>query len=181
MNSDNHPGATLIGSPLNLMHTESHCRDEANVRRDWYLICQATSDGLDHGHWSFTMHSRGGSSVLTAEDHDTGDLNRLSLLAAVRGLEEIEGGGNVTLLSSNRYLIRSIVSSLPRWRENAFAWELNGESVPIQHSMLWRRIDRATRIHRVSACLMRNQTVPAIHHAAASPVIRTSSHGATCR
>jgi ribonuclease HI len=98
---------------------------------------------------------------LDADDIEVGDLNRLTLLAAVRGLESIEGPASVTLLSNNRYLIRSLADSLPRWRQNGFVWENFGRRVDVQHADLWRRIDRALSIHRVEACLISTRLVSA--------------------
>ncbi len=111
------------------------------------------------GYWRFSLESACGETVLEAEDSEVGDLNRLTLLAAIRGLEAIDGPASVTLLSNNRYLIRSLSDSLPRWRENAFAWEHFGRRVEVQHADLWRRIDRALTIHRVEACLVSSRLV----------------------
>jgi ribonuclease HI len=62
-------------------------------------------------------------------------------------------------LSNNRYLIRSLADSLPRWRENDFVWEHFGRRIDVQHADLWRRIDRALTIHRVEACLISSRLV----------------------
>ncbi|MFK8112524.1 MAG: ribonuclease HI, partial [Rubripirellula sp.] len=96
---------------------------------------------------------------LNAGDDDMGDLNRLTLLAAVRGLEAIDGASSVTLLSNSRYLIRSLSDSLPRWRENDYAWEHFGQRIDIQHADLWRRVNRALAIHRVEAVLIASRLV----------------------
>src|SRR5690606_22072100 len=88
---------------------------------------------------------------------------RLSLLAAVRGLEAIDGSGRVSLVSNNRYLIRSLDQSLPRWRENDFVWENFGRKVAVQNADLWRRIDRTLSIHDVTASLV--QTTRLSRHA----------------
>jgi ribonuclease HI len=92
----------------------------------------------------------------------------LTLLAAVRGLESLEGPTTVTLLSNNRYLIRSLSKSLPRWRQNNFRWEHFGRRIEVQHAELWRRIDRALGIHRVQACLISTCLVSHGPHAPAA-------------
>lgn len=121
---------------------------------DYLLVCEAYSTTLTDGRWRFTLEAADGELVLDAEDQDYGDLNRLTLLAAVRGLESLEGPTGVTLLSNNRYLIRSLSNSLPRWRQNNFMWEHFGRRIDVQHADLWRRVDRALAIHRVQACLI---------------------------
>ncbi len=126
---------------------------------DYLLVCQSRSNGLTEGFWQFDLESADGTPVFSANDHDVGDLNRLTLLAAVRGLESIDGPANVTLVSSNRYLIRSLSDSLPRWRSSGFMWEHFGRRIDVQHADLWRRIDRAIAIHRVQACLVSSRNI----------------------
>lgn len=123
------------------------------------LYCHAESDDLLHGRWHFSLQSDLGESLLEASDDDHGDLNRLTLWSAVRGLEAVDGARSVTLLSSSRYLIRSMTDSLPRWRTNNFVWEHFGRYVEVQNADLWRRVDRALSIHQVAACLMQTQMV----------------------
>ncbi|MBB3208032.1 ribonuclease HI [Rhodopirellula rubra] len=118
------------------------------------LVVSAQSTTLDDGRWQFAIETAGGDPILEAEDHERGDLNRLTLLAAVRGLEAIDGPSGVTLLSHNRYLIRSLTDSLPRWRRSDFVWDHFGRRVEVQHADLWRRIDHALGIHEVQACLL---------------------------
>ena len=126
----------------------------ALVATDYLLVCEAHSSTLTDGYWRFTLEAADGTLILDAEDREFGDLNRLTLLAAVRGLESIEGASRVTLLSTNRYLIRSLSNALPRWRQNNFRWEHFGRRIDVQHADLWRRIDGALAIHRVQACLI---------------------------
>jgi ribonuclease HI len=118
------------------------------------LVVSAQSTTLDDGRWQFSIETAGGVPILEAEDWEHGDLNRLTLLAAVRGLEAIDGPSGVTLLSHNRYLIRSLTDSLPRWRRSDFVWDHFGRRVEVQHADLWRRIDHALGIHEVQACLL---------------------------
>ncbi len=126
---------------------------------DFLLVCEARSTHLEDGRWRFTLETADGTPVLEAADEEIGDLNRLTLLAAVRGLEAIEGAASVTLVSNNRYLIRSLTDSLPRWRSNDFVWEHFGRRIEIQNADLWRRVDRALLIHRVEACLMTSRLI----------------------
>ncbi len=126
---------------------------------EYLLVCEASVESLARGTWHFTLQQTDGTSVFSAADEDIGDLNRLTLLAAVRGLESIDGPASVTLLSNNRYLIRSLSDSLPRWRESNFVWEHFGQRIDVQHADLWRRVDRALSIHRVAAVLISSRLV----------------------
>jgi ribonuclease HI len=114
---------------------------------------------FNEGVWCFSLESISGEPILEAECEEEGDLNRLSLLAAVRGLEAIDGRGLVSLISNNRYLIRSLDRSLPRWRDNDFVWEQFGRKMPVQNADLWRRIDRTLSIHSVTASLLQTTRV----------------------
>ena len=118
------------------------------------LVVSAQSTTLTDGRWQFAIETAEGQPVLEADDREPGDLNRLTLLAAVRGLESIDGPSSVTLLSHNRYLIRSLTDSLPRWRRSDFVWDHFGRRVEVQHADLWRRIDHTLGIHEVQACLL---------------------------
>lgn len=130
-----------------------------NACSDFLLVCEAHSTSLTDGRWNFSIEAADGTPVLEAGDEEFGDLNRLTLLAAVRGLESIDGPASVKLLSNNRYLIRSLSDSLPRWRRSGFVWEHFGRRIDIQHADLWRRIDHALAIHRVEACLVSSRLV----------------------
>jgi len=129
------------------------------VVSQYLLVCEARCTSLEDGFWSFSLETAEGEPVFAASDNEPGDLNRLTLLAAVRGLESIEGSSSVTLLSNNRYLTRSLSDSLPRWRENNFVWEHFGRRIDVQHADLWRRVDRALKIHCVAACLVSSRIV----------------------
>lgn len=139
------------------------------------LVVSAQSTTLDDGCWQFSIEAADGSPVLEAEDRELGDLNRLTLLAAVRGLEAIDGSASVTLLSHNRYLIRSLTDSLPRWRRSDFVWDHFGRRVEVQHADLWRRIDHALGIHEVQACLLTARMVSRPKDEASDGWLRTDA------
>jgi ribonuclease HI len=149
----NHQRA-LQNPPIAMPRTGLPSHQSAAIGSDYLLVCEAHSATLEDGRWRFTLEAADGELILDASDNEFGDLNRLTLLAAVRGLEALEGPCNVTLLSNNRYLIRSLSNALPRWRQNNFRWEHFGRRIEVQHADLWRRIDRALSIHRVQACLV---------------------------
>jgi ribonuclease HI len=131
----------------------------AEAIKQYLLVCHARSLSITSGVWCFSLESISGEPILDAECEEEGDLNRLSLLAAVRGLESIDGRGLVSLISNNRYLIRSLDRSLPRWRENEFVWEQFGRRMPVQNADLWKRIDRTLAIHCVTASLLQSTRV----------------------
>lgn len=119
----------------------------------YLLVCEARCGGPDQsGSWRFVLEQLDGQPYLEAFDSEPGDANRLALLAVVRGLEALPGPASVTMLSSSRYVIRSLSDSLPRWRDAGFMWEHFGQRLEVTNADLWRRVDRALDIHAVSAC-----------------------------
>lgn len=151
----------MLKTSLSADGVDDTTADAMEVGSEYLLVCEARSSSLNEGSWHFTLETADGAYVFDAGDDEIGDLNRLTLLAAVRGLEAIDGSSAVTLLSNNRYLIRSLSDSLPRWRDNDFVWEHFGRRIDVQHADLWRRIDRALSIHRVEACLISSRLVSA--------------------
>lgn len=165
------PSSSLTSSPIPPVVDISNAANAADVPgaspaiqrtlRQYLLVCHARSESFNQGTWCFSLESINGEPILEAECEEEGDLNRLSLLAAVRGLEAIDGRGLVSLISNNRYLIRSLDRSLPRWRDNDFVWEQFGRKMPVQNADLWRRIDRTLSIHSVTASLLQTTRVSA--------------------
>ncbi|HBV61743.1 MAG TPA: ribonuclease HI [Rhodopirellula sp.] len=149
----------MLKTPSTVANARLTCAHDAENCSEYLLVCEATASSLNEGTWRFSLESSDGHPIFDAGDADLGDLNRLTLLAAVRGLESIDGPSSVTLLSHNRYLVRSLSDSLPRWRENNFVWEHFGRRIDVQHADLWRRVDRALCIHRVEACLVSSRLV----------------------
>ena len=144
----------------------------------YLLVCEARCGGPDQlGSWRFVLEQLDGQPYLEAFDNEPGDANRLALLAVVRGLEALPGPATVTMLSSSRYVIRSLSDSLPRWREAGFMWEHFGQRLEVTNADLWRRVDRALDIHAVSACCVAAAPVVGRRIPRHAPLDRRSSPG----
>ena len=124
-----------------------------SILHPFLLVCESTFQTPEaDGSWRFLLEELDGTPFLEASETEPGDLNRLSLLAVVRGLEALPGPADVTMLTTSRYVIRSLSENLPRWRESRYCWEHFGQLLPITNADLWQRVDRALEIHNVSAC-----------------------------
>ena len=75
--------------------------------------------------------------------------DRLELLAVVRGLEALDQPSQVTLLTGSSYVNRGLSYGMDDWRSNNWQWESHGKMVPVKNGDLWRRLDRALRVHSV--------------------------------
>ena len=106
--------------------------------------------GSPNGIWRFVLKAKNGGIPFEAFDHEDGwHVDRLSLLAVVRGLESLEQPSRVVLYSPSRYITRGFESSLTTWKKNHWMWERFGEEVPVKNHDLWRRVDRALNFHSV--------------------------------
>lgn len=148
------PLRALQNPPLAVPNSGFPSHQITPVATDFLLTLQAHCRHLNRGQWRFALNGADGQNILEASDDDVGDLNRLTLLAAVRGLEALEGPSSVTIYSHSRYFIRSLAKSLPRWRRTQFVWEHFGRQIQVQHADLWQRIAHALDIHQVQACLV---------------------------
>ncbi len=119
----------------------------------YLLLSEASTHADDRHHWRFVLRSVAGDQSFAAADDEPGtDRGRLELLAVVRGLEALDQPSRVTLLTRSRYVSRGIRRGLSQWRERGWQWERFGELVPVRDHDLWRRLDRALRIHEVECC-----------------------------
>ena len=120
---------------------------------------QTRSHVLDDSHigeWRFVLETVDGSARFEAADEEpNAELERLELLAVVRGLEALNQPSRVTLLTASRYVSRGFRFGLNEWRENGWQWERYGEMAPVKNADLWRRVDRAMQFHRVECRIWR--------------------------
>ena len=115
-----------------------------------YLLYSEAGRGVEPGSWRFILQATEGSNqveVADAEPDIRGE--RLSLLTVVRALESLDQPSHVTLMTSDPYVRQGIRFGLSEWRSNGWQWEFFGQMVPIKHSDLWQRMDRALRFHRM--------------------------------
>ena len=106
--------------------------------------------------WRFVLESANGSARFEAADTEPDmDRSRLELLSVVRGLEALAQPSRVTLITPSRYVNRGLRFGLEQWREAGWRWERYGELEPVRNEDLWRRLDRALRIHRVECRVWR--------------------------
>lgn len=102
------------------------------------------------GRWRFQLQSGDGVYRFEATDWEPQiSLERLEVLTAIRGLEELEQRSAVTVVSDSDYLNHGFDFGLREWRENDWKWERFGDFVPIANADLWQRLDRACDYHQV--------------------------------
>ena len=115
-----------------------------------YLLFSESTETDDLGRWRFVLRTSDGSERLVADDIEPqirGE--RLELLTVVRGLEALDQPSRVTLITRSAYVREGIRHGLSEWRRNGWRWERFGRMIPVKHSDLWQRVDRALDFHQV--------------------------------
>jgi ribonuclease HI len=122
---------------------------------DYLLFCTARR-ASDRGQWRFVLRPAEGGAQLEAADWEPEtSLERLELLAVVRGLEALDRPARVTLVTSSRSLASGFNFGLAEWRASGWQWERFGALAPIKHADLWQRVDQALSYHQVQCRTLR--------------------------
>jgi len=127
------------------------------VAPHFLLLAEASfSEEQRMGVWRFALNPLDRGEPLDASDRERSDsADRLELLAVVRGLEALDQPSQVTLVTRNYYISRSLRQHIDQWRENDWRWERFDRLAPVKNSDLWRRIDRARAFHQVDCRVWR--------------------------
>lgn len=108
------------------------------------------SQGQVFGRWRFVLEDLDRKTRFEATDWEPDiELDRLQLLTVIRGLEELDQPSHVTVVTTGKSFVHGVQFGLAQWRDNDWMWERFGEMVPITDGDLWRRFERANRIHRI--------------------------------
>ena len=139
--------------PQQVRQYTSYCRSFRTMTSDlphYLLFAEASRNRCSIQTWRFVLQNLNDQRRLTATDQEeTATLERLELLAVVRGLEALDGPAQVTLVTKSRYVGRGLRHGLEQWRDNNWRWERFGRKVSVRDHDLWRRVDRALKFHQV--------------------------------
>jgi ribonuclease HI len=106
--------------------------------------------------WSFRLVAGDGQPHFEATDFEADvTIERLSLLAVVRGLEWLDQPSQVTLVGPSRCVSRGLRYGLDMWRDCSWCWERFGQMMPVRNADLWQRIDVALAFHRLNCQTIR--------------------------
>ena len=107
----------------------------------------ACSGNPGPGGWGTILSYQGREKELCGSELQTTN-NRMELLAAIMGLEQLKEPCKVTLISDSKYLCESI---LQKW---VFSWESNGwrkaDKKPALNPDLWNRLLALCDYHTVN-------------------------------
>lgn len=138
---------------------------------DASLLAPVASHAEPKGRWRFVLEDViSGEKVEASDFEETDHVDRVSLLAVMRGLEALEQPSRVTLVTTSRYVARGLQYGLAEWRENDYCWEHFGSVQPIRNDDLWRRMDVALRFHEVQ-CRWMAQDNPTVEEPMPRPAM----------
>jgi ribonuclease HI len=117
-------------------------------RAQYLLFTEASIQNDGSGQWRFMLEQIGSSERFAASDVESWRrLERLELLAVVRGLEALDAPARVTLVTRSRYVSRGLRCGLDEWRSNDWHWERFGEWTLVRDADLWQRVDVTLQYH----------------------------------
>jgi ribonuclease HI len=72
--------------------------------------------------------------------------NRMEIMAAIRGLEQLTRPSAVHLYTDSQYLRRGVTEWVAQWKRNGW---LTRNKTPVKNADLWERLDQAAQRHQV--------------------------------
>jgi ribonuclease HI len=106
----------------------------------------ACSGNPGPGGWGALLIYGGKSRELSGGEPATTN-NRMELQAATEALDALTRPSTVELHTDSQYVRNGITQWIHRWKRNG--WRTAGKD-PVKNEDLWRRLDEATRRHRVT-------------------------------
>ncbi len=97
------------------------------------------------GGWAALLRRQGTEELLSGAEPDTTN-NRMELMAAIAGLEQLKGASQVRLTTDSEYVRKGITAWIAGWRANG--WRTASRK-PVKNQDLWRRLDAAVARHDV--------------------------------
>jgi ribonuclease HI len=95
------------------------------------------------GGWGALLRYNGNEKELYGAEANTTN-NRMELLAAIRGLEELKRPCKVTVTTDSIYVKKGITEWLEGWKRRG--WKTAGKT-PVQNIELWQRLEQAVSRH----------------------------------
>lgn len=97
------------------------------------------------GGWGTLMRYGDKEKTLKGGERDTTN-NRMELMAAIRGLEELKRPCKVDLTTDSRYVMQGITEWMVNWKKRG--WKTASRQ-PVKNVDLWQRLDAATQGHKI--------------------------------
>jgi len=98
------------------------------------------------GGWGVLLRYQGKERTLHGGEAETTN-NRMELMAAIIGLESLQGSYRVTLTTDSKYVTNGITDWIENWKKNS--WKTAAKK-PVKNEDLWRRLDEVSQQHEIN-------------------------------
>ena len=98
------------------------------------------------GGWGVLLRYQGKERTLHGGEVETTN-NRMELMAAIIGLESLQGSYRVTLTTDSKYVTNGITNWIENWKKKA--WKTAAKK-PVKNEDLWRRLDEVSQQHEIN-------------------------------
>jgi ribonuclease HI len=106
----------------------------------------ACSGNPGPGGWGTILRWKGRDKELSGGEMLTTN-NRMELMAAIRGLEELKRPCDVVIYTDSTYVQKGITEWLPGWKSRG--WK-TADKKPVKNDDLWKRLEQATLPHNIT-------------------------------
>ena len=97
------------------------------------------------GGWGVLLRASGREWEINGGEANTTN-NRMELLAAIRGLEELEPKSLVSLTTDSQYVRKGITQWIAGWKSKG--WKTTSKK-PVKNQDLWQQLDKLTAMHDI--------------------------------
>ncbi len=97
------------------------------------------------GGWGVLLRSNGKEKELLGAEENTTN-NRMELMAAIAGLEQLKRPCEIVLTTDSNYVKKGISEWLPQWKKRN--WKTAAKK-PVLNVDLWKRLEKATLVHQI--------------------------------
>ncbi|MBI6882872.1 ribonuclease HI [Pseudomonas putida] len=97
------------------------------------------------GGWGVLLVCDGVEKELYGGERETTN-NRMELMAAIKGLQELKRGCEVVLTTDSQYVMKGINEWMPNWKKKG--WR-TAKKEPVKNADLWQELDEAIQPHKI--------------------------------
>lgn len=97
------------------------------------------------GGWAALVRKDGAEEVFAGAEGQTTN-NKMELMAAIQGLEQLTPNSQVSLTTDSQYVRQGITQWIHGWKRNG--WKTS-QRQPVKNQELWQRLDAAVAKHQV--------------------------------
>ena len=98
------------------------------------------------GGWGVLLRFQGKERSMHGGELETTN-NRMELMAAIIGLESLNGPCSVSLTTDSKYVMNGITDWIENWKKRG--WKTAAKK-PVKNEDLWRRLDEVCRQHKIN-------------------------------